>query len=66
MLAYASLWPDEQLFVFGVIPTTVRWLVVFVGVLNIVGGITTAGAVRAESHTSRTSADSRRAGSTCA
>ena len=45
MLAYASLWPDEQLFVFGVIPTTVRWLVVFAGALNIVGGITTAGAL---------------------
>ena len=45
MLAYASLWPDEQLFVFGVVPTTVRWLVVFVGVLNIVGGITTSGAL---------------------
>jgi rhomboid family protein len=45
MLAYASLWPDEQLFVFGVIPATVRWLVVFVGVLNIVGGITTSGAL---------------------
>jgi membrane associated rhomboid family serine protease len=44
MLAYASLWPDEQLFVFGVIPTTVRWLVIFVGVLNILGGITTTGA----------------------
>ena len=44
MLAYASLWPDEQLFVFGMIPTTVRWLVIFVGVLNILGGITTTGA----------------------
>ncbi len=43
MLAYASLWPDEQLFVFGVVPTTVRWLVIFVGVLNIVGGITATG-----------------------
>jgi membrane associated rhomboid family serine protease len=40
MLAYASLWPDEQLFVFGVIPTTVRWLVIVVGALNLVGGIT--------------------------
>lgn len=40
MLAYATLWPDEQLFVFGVIPTTVRWLVIFVGALNLVGGIT--------------------------
>ena len=44
MLAYASLWPDEQLFLFGVIPTTVRWLVIFVGVLNIVGGVTMDGA----------------------
>jgi membrane associated rhomboid family serine protease len=40
MLAYATLWPDEQLFVFGVIPTTVRWLVIFVGALNLVSGIT--------------------------
>jgi membrane associated rhomboid family serine protease len=40
MLAYAMLWPNEQLFVFGVIPTTVRWLVIFVGALNLVGGIT--------------------------
>ena len=44
MLAYASLWPDEQLLVFGVIPTTVRWLAVFAGVLNVVGGISTTGA----------------------
>jgi len=44
MLAYASLWPDEVLFVFGVIPTTVRWLVIFIGVLNIVGGVTSTGA----------------------
>ena len=43
MLAYATLWPAEQLFLFGVIPTTVRWLVVFVGALNIVGGITMDG-----------------------
>ena len=40
MLAYATLRPDERLFVFGVIPTTVRWLVIFVGALNLVGGIT--------------------------
>jgi membrane associated rhomboid family serine protease len=40
MLAYATLWPDEQLFLLGVIPTTVRWVVVLVGVVNLVGGIT--------------------------
>lgn len=44
MLAYASLWPDEQFFLFGVIPATVRWLVVFVGALNLAAGITTPGA----------------------
>jgi membrane associated rhomboid family serine protease len=44
MLAYASLWPDEQLFLFGVVPTTVRWLVIFVGALNLAAGITTTGA----------------------
>ena len=42
MLAYATLWPDEQVFVFGMIPTTVRWLVIVVGALNVVGGILTA------------------------
>jgi membrane associated rhomboid family serine protease len=44
MLAYVSLWPDEPLFVFGVIPTTVRWLVIFMGVLNVASGVTMAGA----------------------
>lgn len=44
MLAYASLWPDDQFFLFGVVPTTVRWLAILFGVLNIVDGITTAGA----------------------
>jgi membrane associated rhomboid family serine protease len=39
MFAYASLWPDDQVLLFGVIPTTVRWLVVFVGAINLVGGI---------------------------
>lgn len=42
MLAYATLWPDEQVLVFGVIPTTVRWLVVFAGAINLVGGIATS------------------------
>jgi len=42
MLAYATLWPNEQLFVFGMIPTTVRWLVILIGVLNVIGGIMTA------------------------
>jgi rhomboid family protein len=43
MLAYASIWPDEQLFIVGVLPTTVRWLVIFLGVLNVVVGVTAPG-----------------------
>ena len=39
MLAYATVWPDEQVFVFGVVPTTVRWLVMLIGGLNLLGGI---------------------------
>ena len=44
MLAYATLWPAEQLFLFGIVPTTVRWLAVFVGALIILGGVTMDGA----------------------
>ena len=39
MWAYATLWPDQRLYVFGFIPVTVRWLLVLVGVINLVGGI---------------------------
>lgn len=39
MLAYATLGPDHKVFVFGAIPTTMRWLVLFVGALNLAGGI---------------------------
>jgi membrane associated rhomboid family serine protease len=41
MLAYVTLWANEPVFVFGVIPTTTRWLVVFLGALNLAGGLTT-------------------------
>jgi len=43
MLAHASLWPDEPLFVFGIIPTTTRWIAIVIGVVNILGGIATSG-----------------------
>jgi membrane associated rhomboid family serine protease len=39
MLAYASRWPDEHVFLFGVIPLTVRWLVALLVVANLVGGM---------------------------
>ena len=41
MLAYATLWPDHRVLVLGVLPTTVRWLVFFVGALNLLGGMAT-------------------------
>ena len=41
MFAYAALWPNDRVLVFGVIPMTVRWLVVSVGVINVIGGVST-------------------------
>ena len=35
----ATFWPNERVLVFGVIPMTVRWLVVSVGVINVIGGV---------------------------
>ena len=40
MLAYATLWPHEILYLFGVVPITVRWLMVLVVLTNLVGGMT--------------------------
>ena len=42
MLAYATLWPHEVLYLFGVVPITVRWLMVLVVLTNLVGGMTSA------------------------
>ncbi len=39
MFAYAALWPNDRVLVFGVIPMTVRWLVVSVGIINVIGGV---------------------------
>ena len=39
MFAYATLWPNDRVLVFGMIPTTVRWLVVSIGVVNVIGGV---------------------------
>jgi membrane associated rhomboid family serine protease len=41
MLAYVALWANEPVLLFGVIPTTTRWLVVFLGALNLAGGLAT-------------------------
>ena len=39
MLAYATLWPEERVLVFGVISTSVRWLVLCVGLANLLNGM---------------------------
>jgi len=42
MLAYATLWPHEVVYLFGVVPMTVRWLMVLVVATNILGGMTSS------------------------
>ena len=39
MFAYATLWPNDKVLVFGMVPTTVRWLVVSIGIVNMIGGV---------------------------
>jgi len=39
MLAYATLWPHERMYLFGVVPMTVRWLMVLVVLMNLLGGM---------------------------
>lgn len=34
-VAYASLWPNDEVLFFGVVPMKVRWLVVFMALINI-------------------------------
>jgi membrane associated rhomboid family serine protease len=42
LLAYVSFWPDERVFAFATIPTTVRWLVTLMGVTIIGSGMASA------------------------
>jgi membrane associated rhomboid family serine protease len=37
-LAYATLWPHETVFLFGMVPMSVRWLMVLVVLMNLLGG----------------------------
>lgn len=39
MLAYAALWPHDTLYLFGLVPMTVRWLMVLVVLMNLLGGM---------------------------
>lgn len=44
MLAYAIRWPEERVYLFGVIPARARWLVVAVGALTLMAGMATGDA----------------------
>jgi membrane associated rhomboid family serine protease len=43
MLAYAIRWPDEEVYLFGVIPMKTRWLVVWMIVVNAAMGVASSG-----------------------
>lgn len=44
-VAYASRWPDEEVFLFGVIPMKVRWMVTLMALINIVMAIVDQGSM---------------------
>lgn len=39
MLAYALRWPDEEVYLFGVIPMKTRWLIVWMVLINLAMGV---------------------------
>jgi membrane associated rhomboid family serine protease len=39
MLAYATLWPHDTVYLFGLVPMSVRWLMLLVVLMNLLGGI---------------------------
>jgi membrane associated rhomboid family serine protease len=43
MLAYAMRWPDEEVYLFGVIPMKSRWLVAWMVIINLAMGISSNG-----------------------
>lgn len=44
-VAYASRWGDDELYLFGIVPMKVKWLVVFLAVLSLVMTVVNAGSV---------------------
>ncbi|MGH7665243.1 MAG: rhomboid family intramembrane serine protease [Gemmatimonadaceae bacterium] len=45
MLAYAMRWPDDEIYLFGIVPMKVKWLVVLMAVLDLVQGMIGSGPV---------------------
>jgi len=44
-VGYAARWPDDELYLFGIVPMKVRWLVVFLAALSFVMVLVNAGSV---------------------
>lgn len=42
LLAYALRWPDEEVYLFGAIPMKIRWLVVWLVLINLAMGISSS------------------------
>ena len=49
-LAYATQWPDDEVYVFGVVPLTVKWMVLLLVALNVLGGVAGGGGVAYLAH----------------
>lgn len=43
-VAYASLWPNDEVMFFGVVPMKVRWMVLLFAVINMVSALVSTGA----------------------
>lgn len=41
LLAYALRWPDEEVYVFGIVPMKTRWLVIWLVLINLAMGVST-------------------------
>jgi hypothetical protein len=50
MLAYATRWPDEEMFLFGVLPVKVKWLVAGYVMLDVVLAVINGGSVGGTAH----------------
>ena len=44
-VAYASRWPDDEVLFFGVVPMKVKWLVVFMALINITMAVVDSGSL---------------------
>lgn len=42
MVAYATMWPDDEVLLFGVLPVRVKWLVALMVGLNLISGMATS------------------------